>query len=428
MKKIAIIGRGSAGALSMLTAIDSIRDFKNFNLKYQFDWYFDSSVETQAVGEGTTLTVPTMLRNAVNFSYSDLYKIDGTFKDGISKRNWTKNHYVHHFFPPEVAYHINALKLQDYIFEISKRYDCIRLHDKHVTAKEIDADLVIDCSGRPNDYSDYHLSSYIPVNSVYVTQCYWDHPKFQRSITDATPDGWCFGIPLQNRCSIGYIYNNNFTTIEKVKENVKEIFGHYNLTPSDNTNAFSFKNYYRKVNYVDNVMYNGNASFFLEPLEATTLANVVVTARDAIIGIIDPEIKNKNNWRKFLNDRYQHRMESVTTMIMLHYYAGSIFENDFWRYAKSNGERCIVDNYHKHEQFRLILDYVIKAEKQIPVENRDLFSPFVLKYNNALLKYNKYFSSRDIEPYGTWQIENWLMNIHGLGLLPNLKKLLNITY
>ena len=134
MKKIAVIGRGSAGALCMLQLIDSIRDFKKFNLKYQFDWYFDSSIETQAVGEGTNIALPILLRNAINFKHTDLRKLDGTFKVGISKRNWTKNHFHHHFYPPELAYHINALKLQDYIFEISRKFDCIKLHDKHVNA------------------------------------------------------------------------------------------------------------------------------------------------------------------------------------------------------------------------------------------------------------------------------------------------------
>ena len=59
------------------------------------------------------------------------------------------------------------------------------------------------------------------------------------------------GIPLQNRCSIGYMYNNKINSLEEVKEDVKNIFEEFNLQPSETTNAFSFKNYYRNTNFED---------------------------------------------------------------------------------------------------------------------------------------------------------------------------------
>ena len=41
------------------------------------------------------------------------------------------------------------------------------------------------------------------------------------------------------------------------------------------------------------------------------------------------------------NKAYTDAINHIETMIMLHYYAGSIFDNDFWKYAKNRGEESI---------------------------------------------------------------------------------------
>jgi hypothetical protein len=82
--------------------------------------------------------------------------------------------------------------------------------------------------------------------------------------------GWVFGIPLQNRISIGYLYNSDINSIEDIKKDIQNVFDEYHLTPSEKTQNFSFNSFYRKNNFSSKVIYNGNASFFLEPLEATS--------------------------------------------------------------------------------------------------------------------------------------------------------------
>jgi hypothetical protein len=82
--------------------------------------------------------------------------------------------------------------------------------------------------------------------------------------------GWVFGIPLQKRISIGYLYNDKISSLEEVKEDVKNTFKEYNLNPSKITNHIKFQSFYRKENFKNRIIYNGNASFFIEPLEATS--------------------------------------------------------------------------------------------------------------------------------------------------------------
>jgi hypothetical protein len=82
--------------------------------------------------------------------------------------------------------------------------------------------------------------------------------------------GWIFGIPLQKRVSIGYLYNDELSSLEEVKKDVQNVFKEYQLKPSEITNHIKFESFYRKQNFNSKVIYNGNSSFFLEPLEATS--------------------------------------------------------------------------------------------------------------------------------------------------------------
>lgn len=322
MKRLAVIGRGTAGAISALT----------FSGKYEIDWYFDSNITPQAVGEGSTLDLPNLL-NHFGFRHNDLDEIDGSFKASIYKTGWGDGHAFHHsFLPPFISYHFNANKLQDYLQRKVEQIPSSRIFDQNVTHDMIDADYIIDCSGKPSNYDDYYESEYIPVNAVHVTQCYWDHTRFQYSLTLARPYGWVFGIPLQNRCSIGYLYNSNINTLDEVKEDVKNIFKEYNLEPSDVTNSFQFKNYYRKENFTQRVAYNGNASFFLEPLEATSIHHMIHT------NLLLSQTLEKNKPLYVPNSDYLQSIQQIEKVIMLHYAAGSIWDTEFWRYAKPRGQ------------------------------------------------------------------------------------------
>lgn len=223
----------------------------------------------------------------------------------------------------------------------------------NVSAHDVDADFIVDCTGKPVTYDSHHQSDYIPVNSVHVTQCYWDNPTFNYTLTIARPYGWVFGIPLANRCSIGYMYNKDINTLEEVMADVQNIFEEYKLKPSEITNSFSFKNYKRRSNIDGNTAFNGNASFFLEPLEATSFSTV-----DAINTIID------RHWfhgasLELSNQRYNDWIDANEAIIMLHYYVGSDFNTPFWDYAEERGRKCIEN---ASPSFHYMLDNSIEPQ------------------------------------------------------------------
>lgn len=329
MKKIAVVGKGTAGCMSAAhwSIIEDV----------EVDWYFDPNIKTQAVGEGSNLTLPFSLNETVNFSPREFDKVDASLKTGIYKDGWGKGKkpFLHDFPSPMVSIHFSAVKLQDHIEKCMMNKNNVNIKRMNVDPSNLDASFIVDASGKPSDYSEFVQSSYIPVNSVYVTQCYWDHPRFNYTLTIARPYGWVFGIPLQNRCSIGYMYNKDINTLEEVQEDVKNIFEQYNLIPSEDTNAFSFNNYKRMENYNENIVYNGNASFFLEPLEATSFGNVSAINHQSSLHWF------RGQGKKSVERHYNSVIDATENIIMMHYAAGSDYVSDFWEYAEERGRKCL---------------------------------------------------------------------------------------
>jgi tryptophan halogenase len=385
-KRIAVVGKGTAGSQAVI-------HFARFFPDSDITWYFDPNIPTQSVGEGSTLALPTNLFNNIGFIHEDLKKINGTFKSGIYKENWGKNcnGFMHSFPPPSSGYHFNAIELQDYIYNKVKSE--VSIVEKRIDYNNIDADFVFNASGKPDSQDDLYESNFIPVNAAYITQCYWDYPRFDYTLTIAGKYGWIFGIPLQNRCSIGYIYNSEINTEEQIAEDVKEVFEKYNLSPSTDTNSLKFKNYFRKKNYENNgkLVHSGNASFFLEPLEATSVYTMDTIQRASF------DIWSGNKSAFDANREYVNTLNQIELMIMMHYAAGSKFDTEFWLYAQERGiKRLELASKDQH------LKEIYRSIKNIKSIN---------------------FAPKNIPDYGSWWAGSFFQNINGLGLNDKMNKL-----
>jgi len=386
MKKIAIIGKGTAGCITAASFFH--------NTRIEIDWYFDPNSPAQSVGEGSTIGFPEFLRKDLDWTYPHLKSMDGTFKHGIRKINWGgSGDYVHPFPIETTGIHFNASKLQQKI--IKKLQDKVTFIPKEINNySNIDADHIINCSGKPKDYKDYNISHGIPVNAAYITQCYWDNPTFDYTLTMARPYGWVFGIPLQNRCSIGYLYNHNINTEEEVKEDIKEVFKFLNILPSNQTNSLKFNNYYKKTNFTERVTYNGNSSFFLEPLEATSLGTML-----HIQVLLLNRMFNGNISINECNLSYLNELQEAEFMISLHYLAGSKFDTKFWKFAKEKAIKSFHTNRNKkwEKMYKQVLD---------------------------LQKMGKTHSEDRKTSHGQWTIESYNINLKELDLFNKINNLL----
>jgi len=384
MKKLTVVGKGAVGSLA-------VAHFLHYT-DWLIEWIYDENIPTASVGEATNLTVPLNLYWTLDFRNDDLLKINGTAKLGISKKRWGKQDYFH-FFPSGMsAMHFTAKELQDSIFNKVKNNSRLVIKKGHVENPEtLDSDFVLMCVGSPKETNkqEFEILKNIPVNSAYVTQCNWDYAKFQYSLTDAMKHGWVFGIPLQNRIAIGYMYNDTLASLDEVKQDVQQVFSDYNLIPSNKTTELHFESYYRKQNFTPKVVYNGNASFFLEPLEATSTGLAVHVMRIAW------DLWNGNLTVEQCQKQYEKEIDEIESMILLHYMAGSTYKSKFWKKAKKLA--------------------ISKIKKEF--ETKTEWAKFVL--DSTIDMYDK---TSDLE-LGTWGYKNYQINIKGLGLEKEIKKL-----
>ena len=269
MKKVSIIGRGTAGALGALHLSTHLNKDE-----FEVEWLFDNSIPTRSVGEGSTLNLPTTLYEATGLTYSGLHKIGGTLKTGIKKSGWGNGEEFNFDFVGGVAYHFQASMLQQYSLDYLR--EKVSIKDTYVgDVSDIDSDFVFDCRGTPKELDErFVISDNITLNTAKIWQCPWDAPRFDYTLALARPYGWVFGIPLSNRLSIGYLYNRDYATLEMIEEDIKVIFKEYDIEPGEDGNYIEFNSYYRKENFDGRVGHSGNASFFLEPLEATSTATM----------------------------------------------------------------------------------------------------------------------------------------------------------
>jgi hypothetical protein len=391
-KKLTFIGRGLAGSLTIFHFIRWT--------DWEIEWIYDPNIAVQSVGEGTTLDIPKSMYINFGFNAHNLAEVDGSLKLGIWKKNWGKTgkEFIHEFPPGACSYHYNSLKLQDFIMKKVKKYSKVKVIEANVPDHDsLDSDFIMNCTGRPTEYHEYILSKSIPVNSVLATQCFWEGARFQYTLAIARPYGWIFCIPLQNRCSVGYMYNNEWNSLEDITKDTKEFCNTLNLNPSNVTQSFSFKSYFKK-NVIDNrVVYNGNKAFFLEPLEATSLSYIEYISRNAY------DYWNENKNKDILSNDIFVRGKEYETLICLHYLAGSIYDTVFWKKSK---EMAIE---HFEEQ--------INNAKLIKI----LENSFIPAYADMLSPYNFEWESS----WGTFTPYSFEQNIKGLELSEYIKNYIN---
>jgi len=390
-KKLIVLGNGTAGCIS-------VSILKKEFPKADISLFFSPQKPAQSVGEGSALSFPRMLKSHLQWDYDAIEDLEYTNKIGILKKNWGKGNDFFHPFPiGSSGLHFNANKFQEKVLNnISSQ---VNIQEKHIKShSDLDCDHIIDCSGTPNDFTDFYQIPYIPVNAAHIVQCNWIKPEFNYTLTIARPYGWVFGIPLQNRCSIGYLYNKEINTLDEVKEDINNIFKEYNLSPSKNINSLKFNNYYRKINHEGRVSYNGNTSFFLEPLEATSITTIIRNqlGTNNII---------KGNWDNYkANTVYNANIDGIMYMIMVHYLAGSKFNTQFWKEAKNKAKNFFKNNF----SYDFLTMYKLSKEYY---------------KNNQILDPNSLHSGGDL---GTWHIESWNYNLKELNVYNKLDKLLNI--
>ena len=348
-KKIAILGTGSAG-------IQTLCHFLSFlNKDWEITSIHNPKIPSLGIGESSNPSFITVLETGIDYvMYENLEPLDATLKLGTRYTNWRDQPFNTPLLAGSCAIHFNTNTLKDFVFprlrdkwvekfkeiegNISNLVNSSDFAQVTVSEKEYQFDYVIDCRGFPQDYTDYHVLERPMVNRALVYNKLGDGSKHLMTGHIATVDGWMFEVPLSNRISYGYMFNDSITSIEEARENfAKEI----NVKVDELGNIeYSFKSFYAKNILEGRILKNGNSALFFEPLFANSLWAYDRANRfffDYLLG---------NSTADQVNKEFNFVATSIRDMIYFHYHGGSIYDSEFWKQTSRYAKTKLVEGEH----------------------------------------------------------------------------------
>lgn len=330
MKKIVIIGGGTAGWLTALVVNKFWKDTEVTLIE-------SSKIGVLGAGEGGTPNFGSIL-SLLDINHIEFFnETNSTIKNGLKLINWngTGDITYHNFIGEEpnpfskyksYGYHFDAKRVANYfkkialdrgIMWIDGEVSIINNTNETIHNLElkdgtiIDLDFIFDCSGFARlingkihneewiSYSDFLLANkafgfFLPQEKKYTIK---DRTKTELT---AMKCGWMFNIPLQHRHGCGYVFNDNYISVDDAKKEIESYLG-YEIHIQK---VFDFNPGTFKRSWIGNSVSIGLSYSFLEPLEATSLMTTIMQLKRLSDVNFDESYKDKfNKWCMQINEQ-----------------------------------------------------------------------------------------------------------------------------
>lgn len=144
------------------------------------------------------------------------------------------------------------------------------------------------------------------------------------TLARAMDRGWMWKIPLQHRFGCGYVYDADQISDDEVKQEIDRFIGHEVEVPR----IFKFDPGYVKSPWIKNSLAVGLANGFVEPLEATSIMQLLFTLQ-TFFGQRHKIFSNDTKYKENFNAQIRQDHEDIAKFIYLHYMTDKN-NNDFW--------------------------------------------------------------------------------------------------
>jgi tryptophan 7-halogenase len=389
-KRLGVIGVGSAGILSLC----------HFCTWFGNDWEIVSIHNPDkpilGIGESTNGGFVGLLEKGTHFALGheeDLADLDATLKFGSRFKNWRDQTWLNPLLDGNTAIHFNSFNFKDFAYKRLARIwpekfrvleGDVKSLDNYphkvvvnIDGKKEDFDYVIDAMGYPGDLSGYVKSNCTPVNRCIIHNM-MEYDLAYETDHIATKHGWMFGVPLKSRKTYGYLFNDNYTSVEVATQDMKEILGVDKVDGKE----YLFNCYYTDKMIEGRICKCGNKALFFEPLVANSIFLYILGVRMFFDHIME------NVPAKELNRRYVEAIQEMEDVISYYYKGGSIFESPFWDFAtKMTGDRLAVRQPFKN----LCAQYAqLKSQGALHYGPTYAFAPLTWEIVDAQLGYNSF--------------------------------------
>jgi tryptophan halogenase len=345
-KRLGIIGVGSAGILSLsyfCAHLDNTWEVVSIN---------DPNGKILGIGESSNPSFVSALEAGLGFNmYDDIKELDATYKFGTMWKTWRDKEFISPLLGGNTAIHFNNFKLKEFAIprlhqrwphkfsELSGKVEELIGHASHVDVV-VDGvnhqyNYIIDCRGFPTEWDDYNICENMPVNHALVHNK--DLPgDWMYTGHRAHKNGWMFEIPLTNRQSYGYLFNNNITTVEDAKKDFSQEID----VPVDQLQniEYKFQSFYTTKLLDGRILKNGNRAIFFEPISATSLF-MYDQANRIFLSYLNHSIETPER----VNKEFINVASALRELICWFYHGGSTYDTPFWQATKEK-TRPVVEN------------------------------------------------------------------------------------
>jgi tryptophan halogenase len=397
VKKICVVGAGSAGYLSALT-------LKRLSADMEVTIVRSATVPVIGVGESTTANFPSYLHKAIGLDRGQFYReVRPSWKLGI-KFLWGAPGVSHFYYPfdcrvdfkrvdlPQIdgyfclsdpqgstpysvlmdqghspcflrqgryivdegfGYHIDnqafiaflEAKAEEQgircvvgdVVEVdhndSGTVESLRLSD----GREVTGDLFVDCSGFRSlllgqtigePYVSYGDTLFC--DTAVIGSYRRDDPILPYTTAETMDHGWCWQIEYDDRVTRGYVHASDFCSPDEAARELKQ----KNPQIGDDLRTIKFPSGRYENFWVDNVIGIGNASGFVEPLEATALHLISQQLRIVCQTLIESNRRIVPEMRRLQNMRYREMWDDVRDFLALHYKYNHWSDTEFWKHCR----------------------------------------------------------------------------------------------
>jgi tryptophan halogenase len=254
----------------------------------------------------------------------------------------------------EPAYHIENEKFVGFL-EKAARQIGIEIHDDTVdqvvpceqgiaalrlaSGRTATADLFVDCSGFASVLLGKTLGipflsfkrSLFNDRAVVGGWARTSEPIKPYTTAETMTAGWCWQIEHEHWINRGYVYSSDFISDEAAEAEFRA------KNPKvDKTRIVRFRSGRYERTWVGNVIAIGNASGFVEPLEATGLG-LICTQAQAMVELLLADNRRVNpvlikHYEKRLNKQW----DQIVSFLSVHYKFNTRFDTPYWRACQND--------------------------------------------------------------------------------------------
>ncbi|MGB1422739.1 MAG: tryptophan halogenase family protein [Pseudomonadales bacterium] len=210
------------------------------------------------------------------------------------------------------------------------------------TANSIPGDLFIDCSGMNSLLLGTHYN--IPFhdvdhilfnNSAIAAQIDYQNPTDpieSCTLSTAHSAGWIWDIGLPTRRGIGCVYSDQFMNRDQAAAKLKSYIASTVSPDAGNSAALReirFNPGYRQKFWHRNCVAVGMAAGFIEPLEASALVMVELSA-NMIATQLPADRSAMQRLEQQFNAKFEYRWHHIIEFLKLHYVLNERSDSDYW--------------------------------------------------------------------------------------------------